>query len=76
MKLNPKIEAVLFTICILATIALFVAIAMMAPEFLYTITLGGVVIASIRFIYDLTLDYIERRNKIKQLKEEFDAEKK
>lgn len=76
MKLKPKIEAALLTLGALIVIALFVTTAMMAPEFLYTIVLGGVVIASVRFIYDIALDHIERRNNIKQLKEEFYAEKK
>jgi hypothetical protein len=76
MKLKPKIEAALLTLGALIVIALFVTIAMMTPELLYTIILGGVAIASVRFIYDIALDHIERRNKIKQLNDEFYAEKK
>ena len=75
MKLNPKIEAALFTIGALCLIALFVAIIMFSPELIYVITLSAVAIASVRFIYEIALDYIERRNKLKKLKEDIDADK-
>ena len=75
MKLNPKTEAVLFTIGVLCLIALFTAIVMFSPELIYIITLSAVAIAAFRFIYEIALDYIERRNKIKKLKEDIDADK-
>jgi hypothetical protein len=34
-----------------------------------------VAIAAVRFIYEIALDYIERRNKLKKLKEDIDADK-
>ena len=75
MKLNPKIEAMLYTIGALCLITLFVAIVMFSPELIYVITLSAVAIASIRFIYEIALDYIVRRNKLKKLKEDIDADK-
>ena len=75
MKLNPKTEAVLITIGTLCLIALFVTLVMFSPEFLYIIILSGVAIAAVRAIYDMALDHIERRNKIKKLKEDIDADK-
>ena len=70
MKLNPKTEATLYTIGALCLIALFVAIVMFSPELIYVITLSAVAIASVRFIYEIALHYIESRNKIKKLDEE------
>ena len=75
MKLNPKIEAALFTIGALCLIALFVAIAMLTPDTIYIIALLAAVIGSVKFIFDLALDYIESRNKIKKLQEDIDADK-
>jgi hypothetical protein len=75
MKLNPKTEAVLFTIGALCLIALFMAIVLFSPELIYVITLSAVAIASVRFIYEIALDYIESRNKIKKIKDEIDADK-
>jgi hypothetical protein len=75
MKLNPKTEAALFTIGALCLIVLFVAILLFSPEFIYVITLSAVAIASVRFIYEIALDYIEGRNKIKKLQEDIDADK-
>jgi len=75
MKLNPKTEAVLFTIGALCLIAFFMAIVLFSPELIYVITLSAVAIAAVRFIYEIALDYIERRNKLKKLKEDIDADK-
>jgi hypothetical protein len=75
MKLNPRIEAMLFTIGALCLIALFVAIVLFSPELIFVITLSAVAFASVRFIYEIALDYIERRNKIKKLQEDIDADK-
>jgi hypothetical protein len=75
MKLNPKIEAALFTIGALCLIALFVAIAMLTPDTIYIIALLAAAIGSVKFIFDLALDYIESRNKIKKLQEDIDADK-
>lgn len=76
MKLSPQNEAKLITAGVLTAIVIASVIAFTYPEFLYAILLGGSVIGAVRLIYEMVLSYINDRNTTKQLKEEFDVEKK
>lgn len=70
MKISPQNEAKLITVGILTAVAVFIALAALSPEFLYVIILGAVCIGAIRLVYEMSLNYVDRRNTLTRLRQE------